>query len=450
MGGGFSGGMGSGRSFGGGFGGGMGGEHNFGGGMGGGQRNFGGGGMGGERNFGGGGLGGGEANRFGGFDRNFGGSDFNRGVSNFNRAGEGGGFDRGLGEGNADRFGAADRFATPNRSELNSFLGMPSDEGLHAQASRAGSNFDVNRGAVEGPRGGYAAGASVTGPNGNTVARGTAVGPNGGAVAGRGVTGANGGAAGRVAGVGPNGGAFAAAGVRGPEGNAAAGFARTYPSGRYTTGAAVRGNWNNYGIYGRGWYTAHPGAWYCAGWGARTAWAAATWDSLGSWMNYYPAAPMYYDYGNNVTYQDNSVYVNNQPTGSSEEYYNSAASLANSGAQADAPADGDWLPLGVFAFCKPDAKKSDLTLQLAVNREGVIRGNYTDTLSGKTQQVQGSVDKETQRVAVTVGDNTTNVIETGLYNLTKDEAPVLLHLGSDRTEQWLLIRLKDKDAAPQQ
>ena len=58
--------------------------------------------------------------------------------------------------------------------------------------------------------------------------------------------------------------------------------------------------------------------------------------------------------------------------------------------------------------------------------------------------IQGSVDKKTQRVAFTVGDNKTDVVETGLYNLTKDEAPVLIHFGADKTEQWLLVRLKDQ------
>jgi len=49
--------------------------------------------------------------------------------------------------------------------------------------------------------------------------------------------------------------------------------------------------------------------------------------------------------------------------------------------------------------------------------------------------------KVPQRVAFTVDDNKTNVVETGLYNLTKDEAPALIHFGKDRTEQWLLVRL---------
>jgi len=41
-----------------------------------------------------------------------------------------------------------------------------------------------------------------------------------------------------------------------------------------------------------------------------------------------------------------------------------------------------------------------------------------------------------------MGTNTTTVGETGIYNLTKDEAPVLIHIGRDKTEQWTLVRLK--------
>ena len=101
----------------------------------------------------------------------------------------------------------------------------------------------------------------------------------------------------------------------------------------------------------------------------------------------------------------------------------------------------------MFALTKPDQTKSDVSLQLAVNKQGVIRGNYTDTATKKNQVIQGSVDKQTQRVAFTVGENTTNVVETGLYNLTKDEAPCLIHFGSERTEQWLLVRLQNPNAA---
>jgi len=204
----------------------------------------------------------------------------------------------------------------------------------------------------------------------------------------------------------------------------------------------VRTNFNHWGVYGADWYRRYPGAWAAAGWGAGYAWRAATWDSLGYYMNYYPPNPLYYDYGNNVTYQDDGVYVDGQNVGTADQYYDQASALATTGTQAAAPADGDWLPLGVFGLTKSGEQKADVTVQLAVNKQGVLRGNYTDVVTNQTQLVHGSVDKKTQRVAFTVGDNTNNVVETGLYNLTKDEAPALIHFGKDRTEQWLLVRLK--------
>ena len=56
--------------------------------------------------------------------------------------------------------------------------------------------------------------------------------------------------------------------------------------------------------------------------------------------------------------------------------------------------------------------------------------------------------KKRKWLSFMVGDNKSNLIETGLYNLTKDEAPALVHVGDGKTEQFLLVRLnKDQDAA---
>ena len=41
------------------------------------------------------------------------------------------------------------------------------------------------------------------------------------------------------------------------------------------------------------------------------------------------------------------------------------------------------------------------------------------------------------------------VFETGIYNLTKDETPVLVHFGKERTQQWLLVRMQKPAAAGQ-
>ena len=209
----------------------------------------------------------------------------------------------------------------------------------------------------------------------------------------------------------------------------------------------MRHNFNHWGVYNHDWYANHRGAWFAAGWTAGAVWRTAAWNSVGAWMSYYPATPVYYDYGNNVTYEGDTVYIDGQQWSSAAEYADQASQLATAGAEANAPADGDWLPLGVFALSKEDHQSADVTLQLAVNRDGVIRGNYDDTVTGKSEVIQGSVDKNTQRVAFTVGENHNTVVETGLYNLTKDEAPALIHFGQDRTEQWLLVRLKNPDAS---
>lgn len=433
-------------------------------------------------NFSGGGFSGGGTTG-GGFEP----GGFNRGGFNASGLRDAGGLNGGQGAGGFDRItagglgaagigaaglGAAGgrggegfsgfRGDAPNNAQLGNFLGLPSDEGMHSfsgQGTGRNGNVDFNYGAAEGPRGGAIGGISATGPNDNTVGRAGALGPNGGVAGARGFEGANGAGGIQAAGVGAGGRFAAGEGVRGPNGGAAArgiaagpagvagGYARISPSGRYTCAAGVRTNFNRWGMYGGGWYTDHPGAWYAAGWAAGAVWSYPTWNSLGAWMSYYPAQPVYYDYGTNVTYQDGNVYVGDQSVGTSQEYYDQAAQVASTGAAADASTDEQWLPLGVFAFTKPEEPSNNLTLQLAVNKQGIIRGNYTDSTTGTTQLVQGAVDKQTQRAAFTIGDQTQDVVETGIYNLTKDEAPVLIHFGKERTEQWLLVRLKNPEGA---
>jgi hypothetical protein len=214
-------------------------------------------------------------------------------------------------------------------------------------------------------------------------------------------------------------------------------------------GDDVRRDFRGRDFYNADWYRRHPGAWYPRRWAYGNVWTAATWASLGSWFGYGDADYDYYDYGNNVTYQDNSVYMNGQDMGTADQYYQQAQNLASTGTEAQTTDDTQWLPLGVFAMTHDKQTNANLILQLAVNKEGIIRGNYTATLTNDTKPVQGSVDKKTQRAAWTIGDNTQNVIETGIYNLTKDEAPILVHFGKDKTEQWLLVRVK-QDEQPQQ
>ena len=183
------------------------------------------------------------------------------------------------------------------------------------------------------------------------------------------------------------------------------------------------------------------GAWYPAAWAAGSAWNAANWYTLSNWFGYSGVSPYYYNYGTNVTYNNGNVYDGSQLAATAPEYYQQAVSLADAGSATPLSTDGEWLPLGVFALSRQGESSSNLIMQLAVNKQGIIGGNYTDTVNNDTLPIHGSVDKQTQRAAWTVGNNKGTVLETGLYNLTKEEAPVLLHINGETTQQWLLVRL---------
>ena len=85
---------------------------------------------------------------------------------------------------------------------------------------------------------------------------------------------------------------------------------------------------------------------------------------------------------------------------------------------------------------------------MAVNRQGIVSGSFYNTATDEAQAVLGQVDKDTQRVALRIGESDDVILETGLYNLTKDEAPAMVHFGPDRVEYWLLVRLKSDEEAP--
>ena len=149
-----------------------------------------------------------------------------------------------------------------------------------------------------------------------------------------------------------------------------------------------------------------------------------------------------------MTYQDETVYYGDQPVASAEQYYDQAEQLADSGQTAE---NEEWLPLGVFAvITEPAQTQTDKVIQLAVNKEGDLRGNLNDFLADKVTPLVGTVDKKTQRVAVKMEGNDSVVMETGLYNLTNDEVPVLVHFSADRQEGRTLIRLKQPEEQGQQ
>jgi hypothetical protein len=217
-------------------------------------------------------------------------------------------------------------------------------------------------------------------------------------------------------------------------------------------GTYVRRNFGSYGAFTPGWYGRHPGVWLAGGWAAGYAWRAASWGSCQSYLGYpVDTAPVYYDYGNTVVYQDGNVYHGDTLYATEGDYALQAQAIADAGKEAQPPPDENWQPLGVFGMVKGSETVSNDIFQLALNKDGVIRGNYYNATTDTTTPVYGSLDRKMQRVAWTIGDKKDRVFETGLYNLTLEQTTLLVHYGSDHTEQYNLFRIEQKEgeaAAP--
>lgn len=219
-------------------------------------------------------------------------------------------------------------------------------------------------------------------------------------------------------------------------------------------GDAIRNNFYNGGWYGgRGWYGAHFNAWWPGGWYGGFGWGLGAglltglaWGELASWGGY-GSAPISYDYGTTVCYQDNGVSVAGTNVGTPQQYADQAAAIAaQGGADAKIAADDQWRPLGVYALARAEEANPGTFISLAIDKEGLLRGSYYDAVSDSTQNITGKVDKKTQRAAWTLGDKKTPVYETGLANLTQQQTTVLMHRDGGSVEQMLLVRVQQKDA----
>ncbi len=303
-----------------------------------------------------------------------------------------------------------------------------------------------------GGRTGVTTGSGPGGSFGSAYHGGVAIGPNGATAAG-GRVGTATGPGGTVAG-----GTRGAAAV-GPYGAAAGrttvarGTGGTYYASRAAltgTGGVVRSNFAHYSAFTPGWYARYPGAWVAAGWTAARIWSAPAWGAVSSYCSY-PAEPIYYDYGETVVYSGDQVVFNGDQNYPAADYYQGAANFAQAGRDAKVePNADDFQPLGVFAMVSAGETKSTNIFQLAVNKAGVIRGNYYNAISDTTDPVYGSVDQKTQRAAWTVGDRKTPVYEAGVANLTRDETTMLVHYAADNAQQFTLVRVQQPpgDAPP--
>ena len=233
-----------------------------------------------------------------------------------------------------------------------------------------------------------------------------------------------------------------------------------------------------------------PAVWWRApGWGVTWSWfyGYAPYYYRPAYHTHYvyvaPPPPVYYNYGDNIVYRGDMVYINGVPYVSADRYYEQGLELARQGEKttviqiqqpqtvettvttsADKPLDvpmptlpidpekqssdpsEQWMPLGTFALLQDEESgESDRIIQLAMNRGGILRGNLYDQKADKLLPIQGAVDQETQRVAFLVAGEDEKVYECGLWNLTQESLPLLVQEGRGRSETIKAVRLQENE-----
>ena len=218
----------------------------------------------------------------------------------------------------------------------------------------------------------------------------------------------------------------------------------------------VRDNFRRYPAhlphYGRGYWGAHPGRW---GWHnhAHNWWKWTTAAAVTSWVvgGIANSQPTYIDYGDNCYYEGDTVYYEGEAVATADEYAEQAQTIAENIPEVT-PEEVDWMPLGIFALTE-DGESSGpeptIFLQLALSKEGIIAGTLQNTATDNSAEVQGTIDQESQRAAWGIVDKDWPIMETGLYNLTKDDASALMHFADGQTQQWLMVRLEEPENADQ-
>lgn len=211
-------------------------------------------------------------------------------------------------------------------------------------------------------------------------------------------------------------------------------------------------HWGNHDRpFSRGWYGRHAGAWG-GGWAWGNPWRTAAWGNAAEWIGLgAAAAPVWHGYGpaNTTIYDtDNadleapgSLFAAGKNISADELAAESKAARARAAkGEAEPAKEAPFLPLGVFTLAPENQTEATAMLQLALGKDGTLRGTYHDLLGGADHPIRGFVDKASQHAAWTFGPRGKVTFQTALAVLTEPSGPVSVHYENGQTRQWVLAR----------
>ncbi len=234
------------------------------------------------------------------------------------------------------------------------------------------------------------------------------------------------------------------ASVRGYASPSRWGTSRANPAVNAARASDVRNHFGRYDAFNHNWWNRYPNAWSRPWMRDRDpwwAWGYGGWGNYGSWWGYGSGyTPTEYDYGDNITYEGDTVYYGSQPAATAEQYYIQADNLATG--TSSKSANDDWKSLGVFSLVQGSQTNSTVVFQLAVNKDGAMAGNYYNMLTDEVKPINGAVDKKSMRAAWVVKGVKDVVYDTGFANLLQPQSAILVHFGKSKTQQFSLVRME--------
>ncbi|MCA9003683.1 MAG: hypothetical protein KDA70_00310 [Planctomycetaceae bacterium] len=169
-------------------------------------------------------------------------------------------------------------------------------------------------------------------------------------------------------------------------------------------------------------------------------WLWSTFGGLTAWVGYNNLYPVGYNYSLNNGY----IYNNGVQVAPVTAYQSQADQIIDSVSPPDDAAD--WMPVGIFAIVPQGTTEVNVTVQLAVGKNGAVAGTYFNKDGNITLPLQGAIDESKQRVAWKIGEEDPITMETGLDSLTKDKSTVIIYFTGGTSEVWDMLRIDEQTA----
>ncbi|MBF0441933.1 MAG: hypothetical protein HQK54_08525 [Oligoflexales bacterium] len=174
-------------------------------------------------------------------------------------------------------------------------------------------------------------------------------------------------------------------------------------------------------------------------------WAGfATGSTLASWLSW----PPYNGYG---TSQPIVYYpVEAAPTNVYETNVTQVTQTVSQGQNTTVPNDVEWLNIGAFGLIPISQTTINFAVQLAVTKDGSLRGLYWDLGNDSAKEVVGFIDKDTMRIAWQEKDAPDSLyFETNVDQLTQQESLVNVYDPKNKTlVSWQVIQIEESDLPP--